>query len=166
MTLTRSAFFLALTGLIVLPFLGYKLWWLLDSRGTRGVMAFVGQGEAGEQVRLDYTVIYFRVGKDTVWFNGMGNLNYKPDDSIPVRYRPSDPSDAKVDIFAATWGDTLVYSGIPALMLLAVSLHPQVVPYRSRIRLLASSPFLRIVPERSSPEKSSPENKSPPAFSS
>jgi hypothetical protein len=44
--------------------------------------------------------------------------------------------------FPGIWGDTLVYSGIPALILLVLFLHPLVAPWGSRIKLTAKKPFI------------------------
>ncbi len=142
MTISKPIFFAALFVFIVAPFWLLKLAWVTHSKKTRGVMAFAGAGSAGDQVKQDYSVIYFRVGSDTIWFNGLGNLRIRPGDIVGVRYQPDDIHDVRVDCFAGIWGDTLVYSGIPALILLAMFLHPLVVPWGSRVRLTAKKPFV------------------------
>jgi hypothetical protein len=149
MTLTRTQFFLPLFCLLTLPFVLPRLVWLRGTQTTTGLFAFAGMGSVGDQMPLSYSVIYFRHGRDTVWFNGLGNLGLHPGDRVPVRYKVNDPSDAKVDIFAAIWGDILVYTGIPVLMLLAIYLHPEVVPKGSKIKWAGRPPFLLLVPGRS-----------------
>src|SRR5258708_24526813 len=128
MTISKPIFFAMLFAIVVAPFWLSKLEWLMRSRKAPGVMAFVGMGFAGDQIKEDYSVICFRVGMDTIWFNGIGNLPYKPGDNLGVRYQPGDVNDVRVNTFAGIWGDTLVYSGIPALLLLVLFLHPLVVP--------------------------------------
>jgi hypothetical protein len=130
---------------IGLYFLLPKLIWVARSQRTWGVYAFAGNGNAGDQISLDYSVDYFRHGRDTVFFNGFGNLDYCPGDSILIRYQRSDPSDAKVDLFVAIWGETAVNGGIPLLMLLCIFIHPGVVPRRARLRLALRKPFIFIV---------------------
>lgn len=144
MILTRTQLFLPLFCLLILPFVLPRLFWLRGTQTTTGLFAFAGMGSVGDQMPLSYSVIYFRLGRDTVWFNGLGNLGLHPGDRVQVRYKVNDPSDAKVDIFAAIWGDILVYNGIPVLMLLAIYLHPEVVPKRSKIRLVGDPPFIRL----------------------
>jgi hypothetical protein len=145
MTLTRTRFFLYLFLLLLVPFLTPKLLWLTNTRTTTGRLAFEGRGDAGEQMPLNYTIIWFRRGSDTIWIRGLGNLGLHPGDPVPIRYKADDPSNARVNIFAGIWGDTLVYGGIPLFMLLVIYLHPTVVPRRSKVRLVAGRPFIRLV---------------------
>jgi len=58
---------------------------------------------------------------------------------------PCDPGDAKVDIFAAIWGDTIVNTGVPLFMLLAIFLHPKVVPWGRKVAVRRRRPFLLLV---------------------
>jgi len=139
---TKIRFFLLLGLLCAGPFVAYKIGWLLGTRRAKGIYSFKGLGFAGDQMPLDYSVCWFPLGGDTIWFNGSGNLHFKEGDVIPVRYRVDDPWDAKIDVFPAVWGDTIVYSGIPLLMLLMIYLHPRVVPQGRRIGLVPRRPFL------------------------
>lgn len=145
MIISRNKFFLVAAATLLLPMLVPKMIWLTHTRHSIGVMAFEGRGGAGDQIPLSYSVVYFKLGKDTIWFNGLGNLHLHPGDSIPIRFKTANPSDAKVDIFAGIWGDTLVYGGIPTLMLLVMFLHPTLVPRRSKLKLTMKKPFIWIV---------------------
>lgn len=140
----RSSFFLLLFLLLMIPLLASKTFWLLHSQKTKGIMAFETRGTLGDQVPLTYSLIYFKHGKDTIWFNGVPGLGLTSGEIVPVRYQPANPSDAKIDRFIALWGDTLVYGGIPFLMLLVIFLHPDVVPRRAKIRLSTKRPFVYI----------------------
>ena len=142
MNFSKITFFLLLVLLFVGPFVAGKLWWLLHSRRTVGVYSFKGRGFAGDQIALDYSVCWFPLGRDTIWFNGMGNLHYREGDSVPVRYQVDDPGDARIDIFPAVWGSTIVYGGIPLFILLIIYLHPHVVPRGRRVRVVWRRPFL------------------------
>jgi hypothetical protein len=142
MRFTKLRFFLLLALLSTGPFAGSKLWWLAHSRRTAGVYSFKGLGFAGDQMPLDYSICWFSLGKDTIWFNGAGNLSFHEGDSIPVRYREYEPWDARIDVFPAIWGDTLVYGGIPLFMLLLIYLHPKVVPRGRGIRVVRRRPYL------------------------
>jgi hypothetical protein len=145
MIVTKIRFFLLAGLLVVAPFVAYKACWLLHSRRVEGVFSFVGKGEAGDQIVLDYSVCWFPLGRDTIWFNGAGNLPFHEGDVIPVRYQVDDPGDARVDVFAAIWGDTVVYGGIPLFTLLMMYLHPRVVPRGRRVRLVLRRPFVVLV---------------------
>ena len=140
----RTTFFLVLFVLYAVPLVAGKFIWLLHSRRAMGIMAFEGKGEAGDQIPLDYSVIYFRHEKDTIWFNGLGNLHLPPNTPVPIRYNIDDPHDVQVDIFAGIWGKPLVYGGIPLLMLLVIFLDPVVVPRRAGIRLSLKRPWVGI----------------------
>jgi len=61
----------------------FKVVWLARSVRVMGVYSFAGMGEAGEQVRLDYSICWFPVGKDTVWFNGIGEPAFPARGSDP-----------------------------------------------------------------------------------
>ena len=145
MAISKPIFFAALAILVAAPFWTVRALWVMRSEKTQGVYAFAGNGFAGDQVRLDYSIISFRAARMEIWFNGIGNLPYKSGQPVPVRYQPDNPYDARVDIFAAIWGDVLVYSGIPVAMLLAMFLHPNVVPWGSRLRLTRQKPYLQIL---------------------
>lgn len=151
MVISKPIFFAALVVVAGGPFWTVRALWVARSVRVQGVFAFAGMGFAGDQVREDYSVISFRAGAREIWFNGLGNLPYKRGQIIPVRYRPEDPYDARVDIFEAIWGDALVYSGIPIFMLLVAFLHPAVVPWGSRVRVTFKRPFLRILPPKRYP---------------
>jgi hypothetical protein len=145
MIMHRITFFLGLFGILLIPLLVPRILWLLRAEKTMGIMAFETRGTAGDQLPLTYSLIYFRHGKDTVWFYGVPGLGLKKDQLVPVRYQSGNPADAKIDLFIALWGDILVYGGVPFLMLLVIFLHPDVIPYRSRVRLTRKRPFIFIL---------------------
>ena len=145
MIMHRIPFFLALFGILLIPLLAPRILWLLRSEKTTGIMAFETRGTAGDQLPLTYSLIYFSHGKDTIWLYGVPGLGLKKGQLVPVRYLSGNPADAKIDLFIALWGDILVYGGVPFLMLLATFLHPDVIPYRSRVRLTRKRPFIFIL---------------------
>lgn len=141
----KTTFFFLLILLVITPFVASKFYWLARARRTHGIMAFKGQGFAGDQIKEDYSVICFQVDGDTIWFNGLGNIAFRPGEPIGVRYQPSNPADARVDIFAGIWGDTLINAGIPVLMLLALFVHPKVVPWGRKVKLTRKHPYIIII---------------------
>ena len=145
MIITRTKFFLSIILLLITPLVVPKMVWLLQSKKTMGIFSFEGKGNALDQWRSSYSVIYFMVGKDTIWFNGPGGLRLREDAIVPVRYLPSSPDNAKLDSFKSIWGATAVYGGIPLLILLVIFLHPEIVPYRSKVRVMLNKPFLKLV---------------------
>ena len=146
MIIPRNRFFLLLAAAIVIPFLLPRILWLSGTRRTMGYVAFVGGGEIGDQMPMDYTYIKFPLGKDTIWFKGLGNLSMERNTPVPVRYRSENPEDARLDIWQSIWGDQLVYLGIPLLMLLLAWVHPEVFPRRAKLKLSFRRPMLMIVP--------------------
>jgi len=150
MYLSKPIFFILLVLLVAAPFWTARALWVMQSVKVKGVFGFTGNGFAGDQVRLDYSVISFPAEGKEIWFNGLGNLPYKPGAIVPVRYQPDDPYDARVDIFAGIWGDVLVYSGVPAFLLLVLFLHRKVVPWGSRVRLTFKRPFIQITSSKPS----------------
>lgn len=106
-------------------------------------MGFVGKSYTGTIIH-SYSNIRFKVGNDTIWFNGNDNIFFKEGEVVPVRYQKDNPYDVRIDIFPSIWGDTLVYGGIPVVLLIALFLHPQVIPRGSRIRLSTKKPLLTL----------------------
>lgn len=145
MQMSKPLFFAILVVMVAGPFWALRAIWVMRSKRAQGRFEFVGKGSADDQVRLDYSVISFYAGGKQIWFNGLGNLSLKPGTLVPIRYRPDDPYDARVDIFDGLWGDTLVYSGIPIFLLLVFFLHRKVVPWGSVVRLMFKKPFLEII---------------------
>jgi len=141
----RAKFFLGLILLFITPLLLSKTIWLLRSKKTTGIFAFENYGPALDQIRFPYSILYFKLGKDTVWFRGPGKLHLKPGDIVPVRYLASNPSNARLDTFKAIWAATVIYGGVPFLILLVIFLHPEIVPYRKSVQLIARKPFIRVV---------------------
>lgn len=144
MIIQRTIFFLMLSVFFILLISGGKVIWFLRSEKTTGIFYFEGRGNALEQIRIANSYIYFRHGKDTVWFNGPAGLNVPEGAAIPVRYNPANPSDAKVNTFFGIWGGTIVYSSLPLLVLLVLMVHPHIIPYRSAIQLTRKPPFMQI----------------------
>jgi hypothetical protein len=145
MILSRNAFFLLLFSLTILPLPIYKLIWLSSSREATGTMYFLGHGNLGSVLGIStYPVIWFKSGKDTVYFNGNVNIFLKPGEQVSVRYQNGDPSDAKVNSFTCIWGDTLAYDLGPILIWLIIFFHPDLVP-RNRKVLLGKKPWVKFV---------------------
>lgn len=107
-------------------------------------MGFVGKNQTGQLVHR-YSVISFNVGRNTIRFNGNDNIFFKENEPVPVRYQRNHPEEARIDVFSAIWGDTLVYSGIPVLILIVVFLDPKIIPLRSKVKLSVRKPFVKIL---------------------
>ena len=140
----RLSFFLILLLLVVSPFFLTKLIWLSGTKLTTATVSFMGKRYSGVFTDV-YPVIVFTAGKDSIWFDGDNDLVLEEGQTIPVRYTLSNPSDARIATFRGLWVDTLVYSAVPAIVILALSCHPLVIPYRSRVRVLRKKPYLQLV---------------------
>ncbi len=145
MVLHRHTFFLILFALLIVPPVAYKVFWLAGSKKAEGVFYMKQQGNALDQFRASNSLIWFMNGKDTVWFEEPGYLNSKEGEKVAVRFQKSDPSDAKVDTFRIIWGGTVIYGGIPVLILLVLFLHPHVIPYHVRMRFTRKKPFIQLL---------------------
>ena len=132
MRLSRNRFFLYLFVLLVLPLPLYKLIWILSSRKTEGTMYFTGHGNLGSVLGITtYPVIWFKSGKDTIYFNGNLNIPLREGEKVSVLYQRNDPGDAKIRLFSCLWGDTMAYDLAPFIILLIVFFHPDLIPKKS-----------------------------------
>jgi hypothetical protein len=146
MLLSRHLFFIGLFVLIILPFPVYKVLWLAGSRETVGTMYFTGHGNLGSVLGIStYPVIWFKAGRDTIFFNGNVNIPLKDGERISVRYRKNNPQDAKMNMFSSIWGDTMAYMMGPVLILLVVFFHPDLVPKKAQIAISGRKPWIRYI---------------------
>jgi hypothetical protein len=145
MIMNRTKFFLALVSIWLIPLVAYKCIWLMQSRKVNGVFAFESLGPALDQIRFPHSEFWFRNGRDTVWIIGPGGLHLKKGAIVPLRYIPGNESHAKVDNFKGIWMGTVIYGGIILLVFIAVFLHPEIIPYRSRVKLTGRRPFVQVM---------------------
>ena len=138
-----------MTVIVISPFLLGKIWWVVNSNKTIGEMRFTGHGNLGSVLGISsYPVIRFVIGRDTIYFNGSVNLDVKPGEKIPVRYRKNNPSDACVDNFVSMWMETIIYALLPFLVLLVLYIMPDrldpIIPKKAKV-IIGKKPFFRIV---------------------
>lgn len=150
MILSRARFFGCLFLLLAGPILAPRLLWLAGSRHTTGTMAFVGHDGLGSVLGIStYPVIFFQLGKDSVFFNGMQGYGYKPGDRVPVRYSINNPADARIDQPLSLWGQTVVNLLLPIFIWLVIFLTPArfdpLVPRRSKLLVQLKRPFIKII---------------------
>jgi len=144
MTLRRNQFFLLLFVLFVCPFVAYRLWWLARSEKAQGRMWFEGR-TIEVQGTSHHPVYQYRLGNDSIWFQGTIDLGYRRGDLVSVRYQPDDLRDARINSFIPLWYDTFAYLAVPFLILLIVFIKKDIVPRGSRIRL-GRRPLLKMLP--------------------
>jgi hypothetical protein len=118
----------------------------MQSRKVYGVFSHESLGPALDQIRFAHSEFWFRNGMDTVWVIGPGGLHLKKGDVIPLRYISGKETKARVGNFKGIWMGTVIYGGIVLLLLLAIFLHPEIIPYRSRVKLMGRKPFVFVVP--------------------
>ena len=150
MILSRGRFFCCLFLLLAGPLPCYKLWWLAGTQHTMGVVSFVGHSGIESPLGItSYPVILFQIGQDSVFFNGRNGYGYKPGDPVPIRYRVSEPTDAKIDQPSALWGDTMVYLLFPVLVWIVLVLTPErfepLLPRGRKILVNGKPPFVWLV---------------------
>jgi hypothetical protein len=108
-------------------------------------MYFTGHGNLGSVLGISsYPVIWYKAGKDTIYFNGNVNIPLKEGEQVSVRYQKNNPDDAKINTFSCIWGDSLAYELGPLLIFIIVFFHPDLVPKKTRI-LLGTKPFIKFV---------------------
>jgi hypothetical protein len=145
MIISRNTFFLILFAIINLPIPVYKLIWLATTKETKGTMYFTGHGNLGSVLGIStYPVIWFKAGRDTVFFNGNVNIPLKEGERVSVRYQKNDPTDAKINSFSCIWGDSLAYEFGPLLIFIIIFFHQDLVPKKSKV-ILGRNPLIRFV---------------------
>ncbi len=151
MQLNRTQFFLLLFILFIGPIIAYKVFWILNAKHTTGIVYFIGHTLELQGGISTHRVILFQAGKDSVIFNAGLFGPAKPGDPVPVLYQKNNPNDAREDLPDRIWGDTLVFSLLPFLVLMVIFLTPDsldpLIPKRSKI-ILGKSPFIRVVPRK------------------
>ena len=150
---SRARFFLLLFLLLAGPFLAPRIIWLAGARHTVGTMAFVGHDGLGSVLGIStYPVIFFQLGKDSIFFNGMNGYGYEPGDRVPVRYSLHHPADARIDRFLSIWGQTFVNLLLPVILWLVIILTPArfdpLIPRHSKLLIQWKKPFLKVIHEQ------------------
>lgn len=144
MLLTKNEFFALLFGLVLVPFLAYNSIWLAGTEKVEGRVVGIGQRMGMNIGKSTYALVSFKAGADTVWFQGL-DQNYKEGDTVPVRYRRNDPSNARVATFLSLWGDVLGWAVIPLMVVVVLYFSPDMVPKRAMV-LVGRKPFIRVIP--------------------
>lgn len=129
MRFTKTQFVVLLMCLIVLPIIVFNLVWLFNATKTKGTMCFMGKSQDGQLVRIYPVIMFSSTGRDTIFFNGKTDVNLNPGNPISILYQKNEPADARVNSFGGLWADTIIYAGIPFLILLIIYLHPAVIPW-------------------------------------
>jgi hypothetical protein len=148
MTVTKNQFFLLLFILLASPFILYKVWWINNAKKVNGIVHFIGHTIELNGGISSHLVILFHNGSSKQTFNAPRSLNYKVGDRVPVLYQKNKPSEARVNTWIRIWGDTIVYSLWPVLVLLVMYFTPEssdpIIPKNCRIRF-GKKPILKIV---------------------
>jgi hypothetical protein len=144
MLLTKNEFFALLLGLVLLPFLLYNMVWLAGSAKTEGRVVGIGQHMGMNIGKSTYALVSFKAGADTVWFQALDE-NYKTGDAVAVRYKKSNPANAKTTTFLSLWGDVLAWAVIPLMVVIVLYFSPDMVPKRAMV-LVGKKPFIRVIP--------------------
>ena len=150
MRLNRTEFFLLLFTILIGPFIAYKIYWLHNSIQTTGVVYFIGHTLELQGGISTHRVVIFKTNRGSITFNAAIYDPAKPGDAVPVLYQKDDPSDAREDSPDRIWGDTLVYSLLPLLVLSVIFLTPDslnpLIPKGSKI-ILGKKPVIQILPK-------------------
>jgi hypothetical protein len=144
MRFSKTSFITLLAIFFVSPFVIYKIIWIVLAKPATGTMCFLGKSLNG-QFSSEYPVIkYTSTGKDTVFFNGAEGVQLIPGEQVPIRYYMNNLSGARVNSFQGMWVDTIIYAGIPLVILLIIFFHPDIIPKRSTI-VIGKRPFIKLM---------------------
>ena len=145
MIVKRYTFFIALLLLAVAPYFAARLFWILSAKETSGKIAFTGK-DISAQIPRSYSVVLFSVtGKDSVFFNSTDGEIWEENSIVSVLYQPSDPHNASINSFMGLWLDATIYGAIIFVIIAIIFLHPEIVPYRSNIKLQLRKPVISVV---------------------
>ena len=131
MQFSKIQFISLLLCLVVVPIIVVNLVWLFKAILKTGTMFFMGKTQDGQLVRTYPMIMFSSTGKDTIFFHGKTGVELKPGDQIPILYQKNDPTDVRINNFGALWIDTIIYAGIPLLILMMIFLHREVIPWGS-----------------------------------
>jgi hypothetical protein len=139
----KTSFIILLAVLLVVPFVLYKMVWIMRAEQAIGTMCFMGKTLNG-QFNSEYPVLKFTsTGKDTVFFNAAEGVSLRPGEKAPVLYYKNDLPGARVGSFAGLWVDTVIYASIPLVLLLVIFFHPDIIPKDSGV-VIGKKPFIRL----------------------
>lgn len=145
MIVKRSVFFIVLLFVVVLPYFAVRFIWVATAKQTQGKVAFIGK-DISAQIPRSYSVIMFSAtGKDTIFFNSTDGELLEAGEKVMVLYQPAKPEDASIKSFMSLWLDASVYGVIMFVIITIIFLHPEIVPYKSRIKLQLRKPVISVV---------------------
>ena len=145
MVIRRTVFFLTLFVILFIVIAGNKLLWLMRAEKTTGRFEFQERGNALEQISVTSYEGSYLLGNERVWFKSEGVLPFKRGTPVTVLYQPQHPTDAKIYTLIGFWGSTIVNGGILFTVLLAIFVHPDIVPRRAKLRLHYKKPFIQVI---------------------
>ncbi|MEO6313564.1 MAG: hypothetical protein ABIX01_11915 [Chitinophagaceae bacterium] len=153
MRFSKAGFLALLATLFVMPFLIWKIIWIVGAVSTVGTMCFKGKSLNGT-FTSEYPVLKFSTnGKDTVFFNGSEGVDLKRGQQVHILYYRENPSCARVNSFQGLWVETVIYMSIPFVLLLIIFLHAGIIPKNSSI-ILGRKPFIYVLPYNSAKQQS------------
>ncbi|PVD51148.1 hypothetical protein DC498_15970 [Terrimonas sp.] len=145
MIVKRYVFFILLLLLVIAPYIATRLCWILSAKETKGKIAFIGKDISAQLPRSYSVVMFSSTGNDTVFFNSADGEIWEENAVVPVLYQPSDPHNASINGFMSLWLDATIYSTIMFVIIAIIFLHPEIVPYRSNIKLQWKKPVISVV---------------------
>lgn len=145
MIIRRHIFFILLLLIVITPYIAIRLFWILSAKETKGKVAFIGK-DISAQIPRSYSVVMFSTtGKDTVFFNSVDGEILEAGEAVPVLYQSSNPHDASINGFMSLWLDATIYGTIMFVIIAIIFLHPEIVPYKSNIKLQLRKPVISVI---------------------
>jgi len=147
MRLSRNQFFTGLFVLFIGPFVLYKIIWIARAEKTMGRVLFRGR-TLEVQGTSDHNVIKYKVGRDSLIFNTVDDLEMTNGEMVSVLFQKNAPSDACVNDFAGLWLGTTIYALFPLLIILVLFFTPDkfdpLIPKHASI-VLGRNPLIKII---------------------
>ena len=144
MKFSKIQFISLLISLVVVPIIVFNLVWIFKAKAATGIMCFMGKSQDGQLVRSYPVIMFSSTGKDTIFFHGKTDTQLNPGDHITILYQKNDPTDARINDFDGLWIDTIIYAGIPFIILMMIFLHRAIIPWGSTVEL-GKKPFIKIL---------------------
>jgi hypothetical protein len=137
MTFSRLQYYFFLLAVFLLPFIIYKVGWLIISKPAVGKVLYINETSGRRSGRQTFPVVEFITPKHVVTVRGNYNLRYKEGDNYPIRYNPFKETDTRLNTFFGCWIDTMIWCLIFAVGVSLTFIADGIVPRGKLVNISA-----------------------------